>query len=386
MSITGARTILIVFGTRPEVIKLAPVVRALREHGGARVVTCSTGQHREMLAEALAAFELEADHDLELMRANQNLSALLGRMSAALPEVLEQVKPDVVVVQGDTLTVMGTALCSFLGGYEVAHVEAGLRTRDKRAPFPEEVSRRVAGVVADRHFAPTPGARDALLRENVPEESIWVTGNTGIDAVMWMRDRVLEGRVEPPIRTDRRLVLVTAHRRESFGGAFREVCLSLRDLALKFEDIELVYPVHLNPNVQDPVREILGDVPRVHLLPPVPYPQLASLLVSAELVITDSGGIQEEAPTLGKPVLVLREKTERPEAVGVGLAILVGTDRERIVGEASRLLSDADALEAMSRPTPVYGDGLASRRIAEQLIEGRMGTAEFQGWDAAGNQ
>ena len=372
------KRILVVFGTRPEVIKLAPVVRALREHGGARVLTCSTGQHRQMLDEALAAFDLGTDFDLELMREDQRLSELFGRLMLALPGIVDQVRPDVLVVQGDTMTVMGAALCGFLEGCQVAHVEAGLRTRDKRVPFPEELSRRVTGRVADLHFAPTEAARRSLLAEGVEAERVWVTGNTGVDASLWMRDELRRRGVGPPIQSQRRLVLVTAHRRESFGDSFRELCGALRELIETFADIEIVYPVHLNPNVQLPVRELLTGLPRMHLIDPLPYAELTAQLLASELVLTDSGGIQEEAPTLGVPVLVLREETERPEAVQAGLAKLVGTDRALIVREASRLLTDQSARAKMARACPLYGDGLASRRIAEQIISAQMSTPPFR--------
>jgi len=372
--------VLTVFGTRPEVIKLAPVIHALRERPrDARVTVCSTGQHRSMLDATMNAFDLTADVDLELMQPGQHPADLLGRVMLALRPLIEQVKPDVVVAQGDTTTVMAAALAGFLCGVRVAHVEAGLRTRDKRAPFPEEVNRRVAGVVADDHFAPTERARQALLSEGTPAESVYLTGNTVVDALLWMREKVVRRRqAEACASEGRRLVLVTAHRRESFGGPFRELCQALRDIAERFDDVHLLYPVHLNPNVQEPVREILGDCPRVELIDPLPYGDLVDVLDRAHLVLTDSGGIQEEAPALGKPTLVFRDKTERPEAVAAGVVRLVGTDRERIVAETSRLLSDQDAYREMARPVHVYGDGKAARRICEVLLDGAMTTAPFK--------
>lgn len=372
--------ILFVLGTRPEAIKLAPVIHTLRDWPTpARVTVCSTGQHREMLDSALGAFGIEADVDLNLMQAGQRPSDLVGRLMIALGPVLADLQPDVIAVQGDTATVTGAALAGFMLGTRVAHVEAGLRTRDKRAPFPEEVNRRVTGVVADHHFAPTASARDNLLREGTPAGDIVVTGNTVVDALFWMRDRVKDralpaGLEKPP---GRRLILVTAHRRESFGEPFRHLCHALREIAERFNDVELVYPVHLNPRVQEPVREILGSCDRVRLIEPQAYAEFVTLLNAADLILTDSGGIQEEAPALGKPTLVLREKTERPEAVAAGVVKLVGTDRPRIVAEATTLLTDPAAYAAMSRPMYVYGDGRAATRIGEVLINGQLSTPEF---------
>ncbi len=376
------KTVLVVMGTRPEVVKLAPVVRALRERpDAARVILCATSQHRQMLRETLDAFELAPDRDLDLMRPDQRPAELLGRLVLALTPVLDEVEPDVVVVQGDTLSVMGASLAAFLKGTAVAHVEAGLRTNDKRSPFPEEICRRVAGLVADEHFAPTELARAALLAEGVRAEQILVTGNTGIDALLWMQARVrnrpltLESRFE-----GRRLVLVTAHRRESFGAPFRELCLALRDIAQACPDVQIVYPVHLNPHVQEPVHTLLGQVSGVSLLPPLGYPDLVRLLSLSVLVLTDSGGIQEEAPTLGKPVLVLRDKTERPEAVTAGQATLVGTARARIASAACALLEDPVALAEMSRPSQLYGDGHASARIVARLLGEPPVRGEFEPW------
>ncbi len=374
------KRVMLVFGTRPEVIKLAPLVHALRDRPRDCALTvCSTGQHRQMLDATLAAFELTADLELNLMQPGQHPTDFLGRLLLALRPALDDVRPDVVAVQGDTATVMGTALAAFMSGAQVAHVEAGLRTRDKRAPFPEEVNRRVAGVVADFHFAPTVAAAENLLREYVDPRAVYVTGNTVVDALRWMHARVsrrpLPGELEPRAA---RMILVTAHRRESFGGPFRQLCLALRDIAERFDDVELIYPVHLNPNVQRPVREILDDCPRVRLVEPQDYATFVGLLSRAHLVLTDSGGIQEEAPALGKPVLVLREKTERPEAVAAGTVLLVGTDRGRIVSEASRLLSDPAAYAKMARPSNLYGDGRAAQRITEILLDGQMRTAPFE--------
>ncbi|MFQ5805049.1 MAG: non-hydrolyzing UDP-N-acetylglucosamine 2-epimerase [Phycisphaerae bacterium] len=372
--------VLVVFGTRPEVIKLAPVVFALRAWPErVRVTLCSTGQHRAMLDAAMTAFDLQADHDLGMMQTGQHPGDLLGRLLLGLRPLVDELRPDVVAVQGDTTTVMAAALTGFLCGTRVAHVEAGLRTGDKRAPFPEEVNRRIAGVVADYHFAPTARARDHLLSEGVPAESVFLTGNTIVEALRWMRRKVADRPLPRGLSADgQRLVLVTAHRRESFGPPFRDLCHALREIARRFDDVRLVYPVHLNPNVREPVCEILGDCERVRLVEPLAYTDFVALLARAHLVLTDSGGIQEEAPVLGKPTLVLRDKTERPEAVAAGVVRLVGTDRERIVAEASRLLSDPQAYQAMARPVCVYGDGLAAERIREVLLDGCLTSPPFR--------
>lgn len=374
------KRVVVVFGTRPEVIKLAPVIHDLRARPDQVDLTlCSTGQHREMLDQTLAAFDLRPDRELRLMQAGQHPTDLLGRLLIGLRGVLAETRPDVVVVQGDTTTVMAAALAAFLHGARVAHVEAGLRTGDRRAPFPEEVNRRVAGVVADHHFAPTVRARENLLSEGVGPESIFLTGNTVVDALHWMRSKVAD--LPLPAHLDpgpARLVLITAHRRENFGEPFRELCRALRDIAERFEDVCLLYPVHLNPNVQGVVHDILDGCPRVRLVEPVDYAHFVALLTRAHLVLTDSGGIQEEAPALGKPVLVMREKTERPEAVAAGVVRLVGTDRSRIVSEATALLSDPAAYATMARMVDVYGDGRAAARIGEVIVTGRMTTPPFE--------
>ena len=373
------KRLMLVFGTRPEAIKLAPVVFALRARpDDAHVVLCSTGQHRSMLDDALDAFDLHADIDLNVMRDEQHQTDLLARLLHGLRPVIDEQRPDTIVVQGDTASVFAASLAGFLAGVPVAHVEAGLRTRDRRSPFPEEIYRRLTGVTARLHFAPTPRARQNLLGEGVEPEQVFLTGNTIVDALESMRKR--SGAVPLPDGlgdSQRRMILVTAHRRESFGPDFREICLALREIVDTHQDVELVYPVHLNPNVQRPVHEILGQRERIHLLGPLPYKQFVRLLLRADLILTDSGGIQEEAPALGKPVLVLREKTERPEAIAAGVARLVGANRERIVAEAHTLLTNPDAYRQMARKTFVYGDGLAATRIAEVLIDGRMSTPPF---------
>jgi UDP-N-acetylglucosamine 2-epimerase len=364
------RRIAVFLGTRPEAIKLAPVIRALRQRN-ADVTVCSTGQHRQMLDSALAGFQLKPDRDLEVMTDKQDLTDLVGRLLLEIRPVLTELTPDVIVVQGDTATVMAAALAGFLQRIDVAHVEAGLRTGDRRLPFPEEINRRVTGLVADYHFVPTRRARQALLDEKVDPSCVHLTGNTVIDALYWMRDRPEATPLPDGLNIRGRCVLVTAHRRESFGPPFRRLCQALRQLAQRFEDITLVFPVHLNPQVRGPVFELLGDHPRIRLIDPVDYPTMVRLMVEAHLVVTDSGGIQEEAPALGKPVLVLRDKTERPEAVATGAVVLVGTDTERIVRQASRLLADDEAYTQMARVTQVYGDGRAADRIAQILLEGQ---------------
>ncbi len=374
------KRILVLFGTRPEAIKLSPVVRLLRDRRDeADLTVCSTGQHGQMLDDTMRSLQVTLDRDLKLMRADQHPTDLLGRLLMGLRAVIEEARPHTVVVQGDTMTAMAGSLAGFLGGAEVGHVEAGLRTRDKHAPFPEEINRRVTGVVADHHFPPTERARDALIAEGVPGGSVHLTGNTVVDALRWVRAELAD---RPPTGRLRfgegRLVLVTAHRRESFGKPFRSLCQALRDIAERFDDVQVVYPVHLNPNVQGPVHEILDGCPRVHLIEPQPYMPFVELLVRSHLVLTDSGGIQEEAPSLGKPVLVLREKTERPEAVEAGVVRLVGTDRDRIVTEAGRLLTDQEAYTAMAREVDLYGDGRAAARVVEVLLEGRMSSPPFK--------
>lgn len=364
---SAARVVLSVFGTRPEAIKMAPVVHALAARAGLDARVCLTNQHQQMLDQVLDLFALHADHNLQVMTNGQTPTDVTVRVLERLPAVLEELRPAAVLVQGDTTTSFAAALAAFYARIPVGHVEAGLRTWRKDSPFPEELNRQMTTAIADWHFAPTDWARDNLLREGVPADRVVVTGNTVTDALQWVAARVPEVPPGIPDLGDTRLVLVTAHRRESFGAAFRELCEALRALVERNPDVSLVYPVHLNPNVQEPVRAILRGVPRVHLVPPVDYGTMVSLLRRAYLVLTDSGGIQEEAPSLGKPVLVMRDTTERPEGVEAGTARLVGTSKERIVAEAERLLRDPDAYAAMSRAHNPYGDGHAAERIADVL-------------------
>jgi UDP-N-acetylglucosamine 2-epimerase len=365
-------TVLAVIGTRPEAVKMAPVVAEMARHDRAiRPVVCVTGQHREMLDQALDLFGIVPDVDLKLMEADQSLAHLTSQLLARLDEVVEDVRPDWILAQGDTTTVMGAALVAYYRDVAFGHVEAGLRTGDRRRPFPEEVNRRIADDVADALFAPTEHARAVLLRAGAPPERVFVTGNTGIDALLAVAARPYDWARGPlaRLRDARPLVLVTAHRRESFGAPLAAVCDAVRILARRFAGAgaQFVYPVHLNPNVSQPVTRALSGIANVTLTPPLDYVTLTHLLARCALVLTDSGGIQEEAPSFGVPVLVLREKTERPEGIDAGVATLVGTDRDRIVREASRLLARGPVRSAPAGCNP-YGDGHAARRIVEVLL------------------
>lgn len=368
------RDVMVVVGTRPEAIKMAPVVHALKKRGRGegRTLLCVTAQHREMLDQALDVFELKPDYDLNLMKPGQDLTDLTARILTGVRDVLAQAKPEAVLVHGDTATCLGAALAAFYARVPVGHVEAGLRTYDFEAPWPEEMNRRLVDPVCRWCFAPTEAARANLLAERVPGERIVVTGNTAIDALQMAVAKVqaappkIEG-LDAAVLAGKRLVLVTGHRRESFGSGFEQLCLGLRDIVEKFADVALVYPVHLNPRVQEPVHRLLGNHPRIHLLAPQAYLAFVWLMRQAVLIVTDSGGIQEEAPSLGKPVLVMRDTTERPEAVAAGAAKLVGTGRAKIAGEAARLLGDPKAYAAMSSVRNPYGDGQAAARIVEEL-------------------
>jgi len=360
--------ILLIFGTRPEAIKLCPVIRSLREQDGQfDVKVCVTAQHREMLDQVLEAFEVKPDYDLDLMLPGQTLFQSTSRILAALEPVLRAEKPDMAVVQGDTTTTLCGALAAFYARIPVAHVEAGLRTHDLRQPFPEEMNRVLATRLTALHFAATESAAANLRAEGVPADAIGVTGNTGIDAVLYVRDGLergtLRGAVWNGLDPSKKLIVVTAHRRESFGEGFEHICRALAKIADR-DDVQLVYPVHPNPNVQDPVQRYLAGHANVRLIEPQSYVPFVDLMRRAYLLITDSGGIQEEGPSLGKPILVLREKTERPEAVLAGTVKLVGTDEERIVNEATVLLGNSGAYHQMSRVHNPYGDGRASARIS----------------------
>jgi UDP-N-acetylglucosamine 2-epimerase (non-hydrolysing) len=362
-------TVAVVFGTRPEAVKLAPVVAALRADGRLRVRVCVTAQHRQMLDQVLAAFRLTPDADLDVMRPGQTLAALTARAVAAVDEFLDRDRPDLVLVQGDTTTVLAATLAAFYRRVPVGHVEAGLRTGDLAAPFPEEANRVLTTRLAALHFAPTPTAADNLLREGVPADRVHVTGNTVIDALLaTVRDVTADPPAIPGLPAgvaDGRFVLVTGHRRENFGDGFEAIGRAIAALADRFPDVGFVYPVHLNPNVRGPVDRILrGGRRNVHLLEPLGYREFVDLFRRCAVVLTDSGGVQEEAPTLGKPVLVMRDTTERPEGVAAGAVRLVGPHYDGIVGGVTELLTDAAAYRAMTgKPNP-YGDGRAAERIA----------------------
>ncbi len=360
--------ILSIFGTRPEAIKMAPVVRELAKTEGIESHICVTAQHREMLDQVLTLFKIKPDIDLNLMRPNQSLAELTAAVFTHLDPVLADIKPDWVLVQGDTTTVMAAALNAYYRRIRVGHVEAGLRTHNKWQPFPEEVNRRVAGVTANLHFAPTKWSRQNLLKEGVPDETIHVTGNPVIDALYYVAKQDIPTEVASLLSKlgERRLVLVTAHRRENFGQPLETICTALKSLAAR-GDVEIVYPVHLNPNVQEPVKRLLGNVPHITLLPPLEYLPLVHLMKNASLILTDSGGIQEEAPAFGIPVLVLREVTERPEGVQAGTLKLVGTNRTKIVNEANYLLNDSKAHAAMAQAVNPFGDGQAAKKIVDVL-------------------
>lgn len=382
--------VLTILGTRPEAIKLAPVILALRDCPGTiQSRVCVTAQHREMVDRLLPAFGIRTDYDLDVMSAGQTPTKVAAMVLDRLDPILAREQPDWVLVQGDTTTVAAASLAAFYGRVRVGHVEAGLRTWDKWQPFPEEINRRVAGVTADLHFAPTEGARSNLIAEGVRPEDVIVTGNTGIDALHFAastrlnkHDRSLidnllgshetsdvrgasDGEGRPPTR----IVLVTAHRRENFGAPIKSICGAIKSLAKRYgEGVRFIYPVHPNPRIQEPVHALLGDVSSVTLLPPLEYFPLVHLMKSSFMVLTDSGGLQEEAPSFGKPVLVLRDVTERPEGVSAGTAKLVGTDEADIVREATRLLDDASAYGAMATAVSPYGDGRASERIRAALV------------------
>lgn len=369
--------ILVVLGTRPEAIKLAPVLLELRGRARSETRLCLTGQHREMVASVLRFFRIDADRDLEVMEPDQSLNGLLSRAVARLDAVLAELEPDWTIVQGDTTTAFAAALASFHRRIKVAHVEAGLRSFDRSRPFPEEANRVMTAAVADLHFCPTRAARDNLLAERIPEERIRVVGNTVIDALHLAVERLRVDDVAvrslgasfPRLRLDRPFVLVTGHRRESFGKPFEDLCHAIRDAA-EAEPVQFVYPVHLNPNVRRPVFDILGGSRSVHLGEPIGYPELVWLMQHCRFILTDSGGIQEEAAALGKPVLVMREVTERRESVDAGVSRLVGTSRATILEWTLRLLRDDAAYRQMARAVDVYGDGKASARIADALALG----------------
>jgi UDP-N-acetylglucosamine 2-epimerase (non-hydrolysing) len=379
--------VLSIFGTRPEAIKMAPVIKELEKYPDRfQSVVCVTAQHRQMLDLILNLFDIVPDFDLDLMQPEQDLFDITTNVLNGLKPVLKEVRPDLVLVHGDTTTTMAASLAAFYAKIPVGHVEAGLRTGNKLAPFPEEVNRRVTSVVADLHFAPTETAKQNLLCEGVPAESIHVTGNTVIDALLMSVNKIKDENLEEQIKKDlvgrfpllekvlshhesitTRLVLVTGHRRENFGEGFENICRALKEIADRYDDVEIIYPVHLNPNVQEPVYRILADHTRIHLVEPLGYLPFVYIMDKSYLIITDSGGVQEEAPSLGKPVLVIRETTERPEALDAGTVRLVGAKASRLVTESIRLLDDSKAYESMARAHNPFGDGNAGVKIIEVL-------------------
>jgi len=364
---------MLVFGTRPEAIKMAPLARALHDAEDLELCLCVTGQHRQMLDDVLRLFALTPDHDLAVMTPGQTLNGLSAAIVSRIDPVLEAERPDMVLVHGDTTTSFAAALAAFHRSIPVGHVEAGLRTGNLYAPWPEEANRRLTSVLAELHFAPTATSRDNLLGEGVPAARIDVTGNTVIDALLWMRKTLHESGWKPEdpalasLPECARVVLVTGHRRENFGDGFLRICRALRHLALRHPNVRFIYPVHLNPNVQEPVYRLLDGLPNLILTPPLSYQTFVYLMDRATVIVTDSGGVQEEAPSLGKPVLVMRDTTERPEAVAAGTVRLVGTDGERIIEEVSRLLDDSAAYEQMQHAHNPYGDGNACARILDRL-------------------
>ena len=384
------KKIMLVFGTRPEAIKMAPLVKELEKHNNQiETIVCVTGQHREMLDQVLEIFEIKPDYDLNIMKAGQNLYDVTTRVLLGMREVLEKERPDVVLVHGDTTTSTAAALATFYQQIPVGHVEAGLRTHNIYSPWPEEMNRQLTGRLSTYHFAPTPLSRQNLLNEGVPDDHITVTGNTVIDALHMVINKIknnssLEADLKQRLAAEgynidrlsdgkRRMVLITGHRRENFGEGFLNICNAIKTLKEKYQDVDFVYPMHLNPNVRRPIHEIFGDdlsdLGNMFFIEPLEYLSFVFLMEKSHIVLTDSGGIQEEAPGIGKPVLVMRDTTERPEALDAGTVVLVGTDYDKIVNNVSLLLDDTAAYERMSRANNPYGDGLASGRIVNELMK-----------------
>lgn len=370
--------VLIVFGTRPEGIKMAPLVKTFTDSDDFVTKVCITAQHREMLDQVLDFFKITPDYDFDLMKPNQSLYSLTAAIISSLQEILEEFAPQYVFVHGDTTTTMGASIASFYSGAKVCHIEAGLRTNNKLSPFPEEINRQITSRIADFHFAPTRVSMENLIKENIPKETIEVTGNTVIDALKSSLELLQQYEsedltaVKRLVNTDKRIVLVTGHRRENQDGGFKRICKALKRIGEEMEDVDIIYPVHLNPKVKDVVFEELGDAKNIKLIEPLSYPCFVWLMNASYLILTDSGGIQEEAPSLGKPVLVMRDTTERPEAVDAGTVILVGTEEKRIYEEVMSLLSDKDRYEKMSKHHNPYGDGEACTKIIERLKKERI--------------
>ena len=381
------KKVMLVFGTRPEAIKMAPLVKEFQKHlESFETIVCVTGQHRQMLDQVLQIFDISPDYDLNIMKQGQDLYDVTAKVLTGMRDVLKETQPDVVLVHGDTTTSTAAALAAFYQQIPVGHVEAGLRTHNIYSPWPEEMNRQITGRIATYNFAPTPLSKQNLLREAVAEESIIVTGNTVIDALYWVVDKIkndasLNAELEEILKTagydenrlagGKKLVLITGHRRENFGDGFINICTAIKDLTQKYPDVDFVYPMHLNPNVRKPIHEVFGtdlsNLGNMFFIEPLEYLSFVYLMEKATIVLTDSGGIQEEAPGLGKPVLVMRDTTERPEALDAGTVKLVGTDYDKIVNEVSALLDDEDAYEKMSKAVNPYGDGLACGRIVSFL-------------------
>lgn len=370
--------LLVIFGTRPEAIKMAPLVQALKKNSNKfETFVCVSAQHRQMLDQVLDLFEIEPQYDLDIMKPGQNLYTITSDILLGLKNIMEKLKPDMVLVHGDTTTSFSASLAAFYAGIPVGHVEAGLRTGNKNSPFPEEINRRLTGVIADMHFAPTETAKNNLILEKVLEKNIFVTGNTVIDALLEVTkklasDEILKKTLDEKfnfLNSSKKLILVTGHRRENFGDGFENICNALVEISEKEKEVEIVYPVHLNPNVRKPVNDILAGkkLSNVYLIEPLEYLQFVYLMNRAYIILTDSGGIQEEAPSLGKPVLVMRETTERPEAVEAGTVILVGTDKKTIVENVLELINNKEKYTAMSHAHNPYGDGKASEKIIDSL-------------------
>jgi UDP-N-acetylglucosamine 2-epimerase (non-hydrolysing) len=367
---------LIVFGTRPEAIKMAPLVKEFLINDSFETKVCVTAQHRIMLDQVLNFFEIIPDYDMNLMKPNQNLYDLTACIITGLKPILEEYKPDYVYVQGDTTTAMAASIAAFYSGAKVCHVEAGLRTYNKRTPFPEEVNRSIIGSISDYHFSPTQTSKQNLLNENISEKNILIAGNTVIDALEYGAHKVNDNDFQDVeieilktiVDSSKKIILVTGHRRENHGQGFINICSALEQIAMENENVQIVYPVHFNPNVQKPVYKLLANIENIHLINPLSYPAFVWLMGQSYLIITDSGGVQEEAPSLGKPVLVMRDTTERPEAVEAGTVLLVGTDKNKIVSEFNKLIHDKEAYDKMSLLHNPYGDGRASERIVKFIL------------------
>ena len=371
------KKILTIFGTRPEAIKMAPLISELHKSSEINCMVCVTGQHKEMLYQVLDLFEIVPDYDLMVMTDGQSLSELTAKIILSLPPIIEDFYPDAILVHGDTTSTLASSLAGYYQQIPVLHIEAGLRTDNIYSPWPEEINRRVTSTIAQYHFAPTVQAKSNLLKEGVPEERIGVTGNTVIDALFMILNRISDSpSIERNLQKNfdfldagKKLLLVTGHRRENFGEGFQNICFALKELASERSDIEILYPVHLNPNVLSPVKEIIGTTTNIHLIEPQDYLSFAYLMNRSEIILTDSGGIQEEAPSLGKPVLVLRDNTERPEALAAGTVLLVGTNRKEIIKHVNNLLDDPHVYESMSQATNPYGNGHASQKILSTILK-----------------